>query len=75
LAVPNNIQQRNNIWASRKVLQDLNFPLYLLLLDRLEDFNDAFLVIDDIYAFKDLRVLSTTYRGLNQQEVFTCEIA
>lgn len=60
LAVPDNIQQRNNIWTSREVLQDLNLPLYLLLLHRLEDFDDAFLVIDYVDAFEDLRVLPTT---------------
>lgn len=61
LAIPNNIQQRNNIWASREVLQDLNFSLYLLLFHRLKDFDNAFLIIDDIYAFEDLRVLPTAY--------------
>src|ERR1700710_1383884 len=62
LTVPNNIQQRDNVRPTTQVLQDLDLPLYLLLLDRLEHFDDTFLVVDDIDALKDFRVLSTTYK-------------
>lgn len=60
MVVPNHIQQSDNIWAPRQVLQDLDLALYLLLLDRLEDFDDAFLVVDYIDAFEDFGVLSSS---------------
>lgn len=60
LAVAHNVKQRNNVWASAQVLEDLDLALYLLLLDGLEDFDDAFLVIDDVYALEDFRILSST---------------
>jgi len=45
-------------------LEDLDFTLYLLLFDRLQDFDDTFLVVGDINAFEDLTVLSTTWSGI-----------
>ena len=39
-------------------MQDLDLTLYLLLLDGFEDFDDAFLIVDDVDALKDFRVLS-----------------
>jgi len=41
-------------------LQYLNLPFDLFLLDGFEDFDDTFLVVDDVYALKDFRVLATT---------------
>jgi hypothetical protein len=64
LAIPHNVEESNNIGASRKVLEDLDFTLDLLLLNRLEDFNDAFLVVNHVDAFEDFRVFSTTYKHL-----------
>lgn len=43
LTVPDDIQQPNNVRSTCKVLQDLDLTLDLLLLDWLEDFDDAFL--------------------------------
>jgi len=60
LAVPNHIQKRNNVWSTAQVLQDLDLTLDLLLLHRFQDLDDTFLVVDDIDAFEDLRVLSST---------------
>jgi hypothetical protein len=34
-------------------LQDLDLSLYLLLLDRLENLDDTFLVVNDVDAFED----------------------
>jgi len=62
LTVPNHIQQRNNIRSAGKVLQDLDFALDLLLLDWLQHLDDAFLVVDDIDALEDLRVLPPSCR-------------
>jgi hypothetical protein len=58
LVVAHHIQQRDDVGATRQILQDLDLTLYLLLLDRLEDLDDAFLVVDHIDALKNLRVLS-----------------
>ena len=58
LVVAHYIQQRDDVGPARQILQDLDFSLYLLLLDGLEDFDDAFLVVDDIDALEDLRVFS-----------------
>lgn len=60
LAVTNNIQQRNDVWSTRQILQDLDLPLYLLLLDRLQDFDDAFLVVDDVDPFENFGVFPST---------------
>jgi hypothetical protein len=53
LTVADHIQQRNDIWATRQVLQDLDLALYLLLFDRFQDLDDAFLVVDDIDPFEN----------------------
>lgn len=60
LVVAHHIQKRNNVGPARQVLQDLDLALYLLLLDRLQDLNDALLVVDYVDAFEHLRVLSAT---------------
>ena len=67
LRVSNNVEESNDIGSARQVLQDLDLSLDLLLLDRLENLDDALLVVDDIDAFKDFRVLSTTYRRTRGQ--------
>jgi len=59
LRVSNNIKQGNNIGAASQILQDLDFTLDLLLLDRLEDLDYAFLIVDHIDAFENFRVLSS----------------
>ena len=48
LNIPNDVQQSNNIRSSSKILQDFDFPLDLLLLHGLEDFDDTFLVGGDV---------------------------
>lgn len=59
LTVPDHIQQGHHVGAACQVLQDLDLSLDLLLLDRLEDLDDTFLVVDDVDTFEDFRVLST----------------
>lgn len=54
LAVPNDVQQCHDVGATREVLEDLDFALNLLLLDGLQNLDDAFLVIDDVDALEDL---------------------
>lgn len=57
LTISHHIQKRDNIGSTGQILEYLDLSLYLLLLHWLEDFDNAFLVVDNIYAFEDLRVL------------------
>lgn len=59
LRIPDDIEQCNNVGAAGEVLEDLDFSLDLLLLHRLQNLNDAFLVVDHIDPLEDFRVLST----------------
>lgn len=61
LGISDHVEQRNDVGAACQVLQDLDLSLNLLLLDGLEDLDDAFLVIDDVDAFKNFRVLAPTW--------------
>jgi hypothetical protein len=56
LVVAHHVQQRDDVGAARQILQDLDLALYLLLLNRLQDLDDAFLVVDDVDALKNLGV-------------------
>lgn len=58
LAIPHNIQQSNNVWATGQILQDLDLSLDLLLLHGLEHLDDAFLIVDNVNALKDFRVFT-----------------
>lgn len=60
LAVSYNIEKRDYVRSTTEVLQDLDLSLYLLLLNRLQDFDDAFLVVYDVDALEDLAVLPAT---------------
>ena len=61
LTVSDHIQERDNVWSTTQVLQDLNLTLDLLLLDRLQNLDDAFLVVDNIDALEYLGVFSSPY--------------
>jgi hypothetical protein len=54
LAISHNVQQSNDIWASRQVLQDLDLPLDLLLLDGFQDFDDTLLAGGEMDRLKHL---------------------
>lgn len=56
LTIANDVQQSHDIGTIGQILQDLDLTLDLLLLDRLEDLDDAFLVVDDVDAFEHLGV-------------------
>lgn len=60
LGVSHDVKQCNNVGAASQVLQDLDLSLDLLLLHRLENLDDAFLVVDDVDAFENLGVFSST---------------
>lgn len=60
LIVAHHIQQRDDIRATSEVLEDLDLSLDLLLLDRLENLDDTFLIVDDVDALEHLGVLSST---------------
>jgi hypothetical protein len=60
LVVPNNVEQSYDVGSASKILVNLDLSLNLLLLDGLEDLDNAFLVVDDVDAFEHLRVLAST---------------
>ncbi len=62
LRVPDNIKQGHDIRAAGKVLENLDLALDLLLLDRLEDLDDAFLVVDNVDTLENFRVFSPACR-------------
>ena len=51
--------QGDDVGAAAKVLQDLDLALDLLLLDRLQCFDDALLVVRDVDGLEHLAVLAT----------------
>ena len=60
LIVAHHIQKSDDIRSTRQILKDLDLAFYLLLLDRLEHFDDAFLVVDDVDPFENLGIFSST---------------
>lgn len=58
LVVAHHIQKSDNIRPTSQILKNLDLTLNLLLLDRLENLDHAFLVVDDIDALEHLRVFS-----------------
>lgn len=60
LGIANDVEQSDDVGTASQVLENLDLSLDLLLLDGLEDLDDAFLVIDDVDAFKDFRIFSAT---------------
>jgi hypothetical protein len=70
LAVSHDIQQRDDVGAAGKVLKNLDLALDLLLLNRLEDLDDTFLVVDHIDALKDLRVFAPACRQTQSARLF-----
>jgi hypothetical protein len=62
LRIPNHIQESNDIGTAGEILKDLDFALDLLFLDRFQHLDDAFLVVDNVNAFENLRVLAPACR-------------
>lgn len=60
LTVPDDIEQCDNVWSSRQVLEDLDLSLDLLLLDWLENLDDTLLIVGDVDALEHLGVFSAT---------------
>ena len=52
--------QRDDVGSTAQVLQDLDLALDLLLLDRLQRLDYAFLVVGHVDGFEDLAVLAPT---------------
>ena len=65
LRIPNNVKQGNNVGSTSQILQNLDLSLNLLLLDRLQDLDNALLVVDNIDTLKDFRVLSAACSAHN----------
>jgi hypothetical protein len=57
LRVPHDIQQVDDVLPPWQVLQDLDLTLDLLLLDGLENLDDAFLLVHDVDTFENFGVL------------------
>lgn len=60
LVISNHIEESNDVWSSTQDLKNFNLPFDLLLLHRLEDFDDTFLVVHDIDPFKHLGILASS---------------
>lgn len=58
LRVSNDIKQGDDVGATGQVLKNLDLSLDLLLLDRLQDLDDAFLVVHNVDAFEHFGILS-----------------
>jgi hypothetical protein len=58
MAVADDIKEANDVRSSGKVLENLDFTLNLLLLDRLEDLDNALLVGGEVNRLEDLEVIS-----------------
>ena len=63
MAVSHNIKQTDNVGSTTQILENLDLSLDLLLLNRLENLDDAFLVVDDVDALEDFGVFSATCTG------------
>lgn len=61
LIVANDVEQSDDVRTAAEVLQDLDLALYLLLLDRLQNLDDALLVVDDVDALEDLGVFAASW--------------
>lgn len=61
LRVSHDIEERNNVRTPGKVLEDFDFSLDLLLLHWLQNFDNAFLVVDDVDPFKNFRILPAAW--------------
>lgn len=62
LIIPNNIKEGDDIRSTRQILKNFDFTLYLLLFHRLQNLDNAFLVVDDVDTLENFRVLSSTYK-------------
>jgi hypothetical protein len=60
LRIANDVEEGDDVGAAAQVLEDFDLTLDLLLLNGLEDLDDAFLVIDYVDALKDLRVFAAS---------------
>lgn len=71
--IADHVQQGHDIRTPSQVLENFDFPLDLLLLDGFEDFNDTFLVVDDMNALEDLFLRGCrsagTYWGKDRSEL------
>lgn len=54
----NDALQRDDVGTAAQVLQDLDLALYLLLFDRLQSLDYAFLVVGHVDRFEDLAVFA-----------------
>lgn len=62
LCISNDIQEGDDVGPTGEVLQDLDLALDLLFLNGLQDFDDAFLVVDDVDALEDLGVFAAAWK-------------
>jgi hypothetical protein len=61
MRIAHNVQELDDVGTTTEVLQDLDFTSNLLLLDRLQDLDDAAFVGNDIHALEHLTVFATAH--------------
>lgn len=71
LVIAHHIEQSYDVGTSRQILENLDLTLDLLLLDRLKDLDNTFLVIDDIDALEHFRIFAATYPDMISFEIIS----
>ena len=59
-AISENVVEFDDVRASEQCLQDLNFSINFLNLDRFENLDYAFLIVDNVTSLVNFRVLATS---------------
>lgn len=62
--IANHVQQGYDIWTPGQVLENFDFSLDLLLLDRFQDFDDTLFIVDDVNTLEDLLGLNCWYEDV-----------
>mmetsp|Transcript_10761 Transcript_10761/g.16051 ORF Transcript_10761/g.16051 Transcript_10761/m.16051 type:complete len:226 (+) Transcript_10761:492-1169(+) len=53
LGVSHNVQELNDVHPAAQVLENFYFPLYFLFLDRFENFDNTFCIVDHVHSLKN----------------------
>lgn len=60
MLVSNDVQKTNDVRSTIQSLENSNFTFNLLLLNRFQDFDNAFCIRDDIHTFEDFTILPSS---------------
>lgn len=75
LRVSDHVQQRNNVGTSGEILENLDLSLDLLLLNRLENLDNTFLVVHDVDAFENFGIFATTCIAITSGQISSMSFA